>query len=809
VISVRLLISVRETQRTLRPREELKALAPGIRCSGPQPALQCWTSRRTSGLDGLCIVSIIRSAADVTAAKVLKSSGTLRISQKVIEKQMSRPVDAYQFGSFKLDAVARVLLREGEPVALTQKVFDLLLLLIENRGNVVEKDRLMKEIWPDTFVEEGNLTQNISILRKLLDDGHQYIQTVPRRGYRFVGYVQQVAEANVIVEEHSLARVVIEESADPGGATNSRSRKLGLASAVGVVVIFAVLLGWTLYRPRHVASRNPPPFDVSNVTLRKITRSGNVVYGLLSPDGQFVSYSTLDGESRYAVWLQKAGSKDALQLIAPTTEPVGPVSISHDNNWIYYGQQSDDDSGRRLSLYRMPIFGGSPRKVLDGIHVFADLSPDDRRILLHRFTADGGIQVLSVNAFDGSDERIIASSNTAADYMGTRWSPDGRSLLFFRVEKRADSNYWSLCEMPSDGGPVRTILAPAPRKIWFVAWTDGGRGIVMTATDPATKIPQLYYVAYPTGETHRITNDLVNYTTISVGGESILAGDVERQSKIWLLDWSKANTSHQIIDIDMVDGLSWTPDSHIIYDAVDDGRSHLWIADADGNQRQQLSPDSTDERQPCVSPDGRQITFISKRTGNVALWVMDIDGRNARQLTPAAISPWRPQFTPDGRSIVFLMDQGSLPVLARISIAGGEPSVIADDVTGETFFDISPDGRQIAYSTFNRTRNVTQIVVRSIEGDSTRTYFDIEAHGFVRWTPDGKNLMYAHAPEDNKRGAALWVQPVNGGPPSQVLNATPDLIYWIAWSRDGKRLLASRGRFTTDVVLLNRKRASL
>ena len=441
--------------------------------------------------------------------------------------------------------------------------------------------------------------------------------------------------------------------------------------------------------------------------------------------------------------------------------------------------------------------------------MFADLSPDDRRILLHRFTADGGIQVLSVNAFDGSDERIIASSNTAADYMGTRWSPDGRSLLFFRVEKRADSNYWSLCEMPSDGGPVRTILAPAPRKIWFVAWTDGGRGIVMTATDPATKIPQLYYVIYPTGETHRITNDLVSYTTVSVGGESILAGDVERQSKIWLVDWEKSTTSKQIIDRDMADGLSWTPDSHIVYDAVDDGHSHLFIADADGNQRQQLSPDSIDERQPSVSPDGKQITFISKRTGNVSLWVMDVDGRNARQLTPAGVSPWRPQFTPDGRSIVFLMDQGSLTVLARISVDGGEPTVVADDVTGETFFDISPDGRQLAYSTFNRTRNVTQIVVRSIEGDSKRTYFDIEAHGFVRWTPDGKNLMYAHAPEDNKRGAALWVQPVNGGPPSQLLNATPDLIYWIAWSRDGKRLLASRGRFTTDVVLLNRNRGSL
>jgi len=728
---------------------------------------------------------------------------------------MSQPVDAYQFGSFKVDAIERVLLREGQPVPITQKVFDLLLLLIENRGHVVEKDRLMKEIWPDAFVEENNLTQNISILRKVLDDGHQYIQTVPRRGYRFVGYVKDPSETNLVVEEHSLARVVIEESSAAAIATDvdnaarwksARSRKLGLLAVVAVVVVFVLVLGWGLYRPRHVAGRNPPPFDVNNVSLRKITVSGNIGYGLLSSDGQLIAYSTLDDAGRYALWLQHVGSKEALQLIAPGTDLVGPAAISHDNNWVYYGQQHRNESGRRMSLYRIPVFGGTPRKVLDDIHVFADLSPDDRRILLHRFIEAGGIEIVSVNAFDGSDERVIASSNSSADFMGTKWSPDGRTLLFYRIEQRADSNYWSVCEMPAEGGPPRTILAPAPRKIWFVAWADGGRGIVMNATDPATKIPQLYYVQYPTGDTNRITNDLVSYTAISVGGEAVLAGKVERQSKPWLLDWPRATKSRQIIDRDVADGLSWTPDSQIVFDANDDGRSHLWIADPEGNRRQQLSPESTEERQPNVSPDGKLITFISKRTGNVALWVMDIDGRNARQLTAAGVSSWRPQFTPDGRSIVFLMDHAGRTVLARIALEGGEPAIVADDVYGETFFDISPDGRQLAYTSFDRTRNVPQIVVRPMEGDGNRLHFDIEPQYFVRWTPDGKYIAYAYAPKDRKRGAALWVQPVSGGPPHQVFDTTPDLIYWIAWSRDGKQLVASHGRFMTDIVLLNRRK---
>ena len=94
----------------------------------------------------------------------------------------------YEFGAFRLDAGKRFLLRGGEVVALTPKVFDTLLLLVQNHEQLLEKERLMKELWPDSFVEESNLTYNISTLRKALGDkaaDHQYIITVPGRGYRF------------------------------------------------------------------------------------------------------------------------------------------------------------------------------------------------------------------------------------------------------------------------------------------------------------------------------------------------------------------------------------------------------------------------------------------------------------------------------------------------------------------------------------------------------------------------------------------------------------------------------------------------
>jgi len=122
----------------------------------------------------------------------------------------------YEFGPFRLDPVEGLLLRDGQAVALTPKAFDTLLVLIESSGHVLGKDELMSRVWPDSYVEETNLAQHISALRKVLgerEQGGQYIETVPKRGYRFVAQVRQWQdeEANLIVREHTRARVVIEE----------------------------------------------------------------------------------------------------------------------------------------------------------------------------------------------------------------------------------------------------------------------------------------------------------------------------------------------------------------------------------------------------------------------------------------------------------------------------------------------------------------------------------------------------------------------------------------------------------------------
>ena len=122
----------------------------------------------------------------------------------------------FEFGPFRLDMAERMLLRDGQRVALTPKVFETLVALVDHRGRLVQKDELIKLVWPDSFVEESNLTNNISSLRKALSDGEggaSYIETIPRIGYRFTAPVRELPRlvTELVVEKHSLTRIETEE----------------------------------------------------------------------------------------------------------------------------------------------------------------------------------------------------------------------------------------------------------------------------------------------------------------------------------------------------------------------------------------------------------------------------------------------------------------------------------------------------------------------------------------------------------------------------------------------------------------------
>ncbi|MCA1579541.1 MAG: winged helix-turn-helix domain-containing protein [Acidobacteria bacterium] len=150
---------------------------------------------------------------------------------------------SYEFGRFRLNTAERVLLREGELVPLTPKVFDILLTLVENSGQVVSKENLMKRVWPDTFVEEGNLTQNISLLRKALGEtpgGVQFIETVPRRGYRFVAVTSEPSH-HVPVAAAEIRAIEVPPAVVAVPTRNRRTPAFVLAAGLVIVSIIGVM----------------------------------------------------------------------------------------------------------------------------------------------------------------------------------------------------------------------------------------------------------------------------------------------------------------------------------------------------------------------------------------------------------------------------------------------------------------------------------------------------------------------------------------------------------------------------------------
>lgn len=181
----------------------------------------------------------------------------------------------FEIGALRLDPSERVLMREGSIVALTPKVFETLLALVENEGHVVDKEELLKRVWPDTFVEEANLAKNVSVLRKVLVENgleDSCIETVPKRGYRFLGLRNGKPDEDD--NGGAPAIVEIQLTDDPvDAAPRRRIRPLVLAAAAAVsVFVAAVLLFWT--RPANDAPANRPIRSIAILPLENVSGDG-------------------------------------------------------------------------------------------------------------------------------------------------------------------------------------------------------------------------------------------------------------------------------------------------------------------------------------------------------------------------------------------------------------------------------------------------------------------------------------------------------------------------------------------------------
>lgn len=727
------------------------------------------------------------------------------------------PQRFFEFENFLVDSQQRLVFRDGEPLDLTPKVFDVLLELVESSGRIVAKNELMESVWPDSFVEESNLTQHISTLRKKLgQDGTQrLIVTVPGRGYRFVAPVKTWDDdAVVTVSERVRSRVTITNAGTSAGepmevapvppkvrAGSPRSAWRRYLWAIPVIIVAA--LGGVLIARYFRRSPPPPPF--TNVHLTRFTTEGNVVTAAISPNGKQVAYAETVAGGKHSLWVrQVTTSNTGVQIIGPATWRYNTLAFSPDSDYVYFTAQEINSPS---ILYRVPALGGTPTKLIDDVDSAVTFSPDGKRIAFLRGYPDAKETVVLIANTDGSGETRLSSFKDPAVQLnlgpGPGWSPDGETVACSVSESSEAETHQELYLINARTGDAKPLTHNKWSRVFRVAWTKDPLSVIMTAADADTPELQVWQIAYPSGRGRRITNDLNDYKTLTVTADSQIAAVVQtdEQGNVWLAPSIDGQNAAQITsaNYDGFDGLSWAADGQIVYSATRNGLQGIWLSDSQGKQKKQLTENAGQNIWPVVSPDGRTIVFTSTRDGQRRLWRIDVDGSHLHRLTdgPRDITP---VFSPDGKWLFYLSAQVGSRIM-KMAANGGVANVLFNDgLPGPPV--VSPDGKTLAFTFRKPALGKLRLALLPVDLSSPLKILDttdVPRRSLIQWTADGKGLAYV------KVGGVvsnIWVQPIDGGAPRQVTSFDSQLIYNFAISRDG-RLAMSRGRQTNDVVLIS------
>ena len=704
------------------------------------------------------------------------------------------------FDEFEVDSARRVLLKQGNSVALNPKAFDLLLVLVERHGEVISKNDLLDAVWENQFVEEKNLTVHVAALRKALGERkneNRFIATIPGTGYKFVAPLDDSAN-EIVIETEKIERITIEEEVEMGRSGDGEKQSRLVLSKIFVFTIapfllFLLLGGYVWQNGR--AKTN------AVISVKRLTTNGKVQLAALSPDGKLFAYVTEDLGQR-ALWLGYTAGGNNIRLRPPGETVYGQLTFSPDSHQLYFSMRDDRDS--ETSLYRMPSFGGVPEK-LAAQNAFS-LSPDGKQIAFGRGGKDGKVSLM-ISALNGNDEREILSVPQAQTFIygSVSWSPDANRMAF-SCQRESALYFQDLCLADVSNGKIERIKLPAHRSILKTAWLKSGDGVILTAIPAENNSSVVNYqilnVELPDGNVREITSDLNTYNSdvsVSDDSKSLLTIEHRQLNNVWVAPSDNLSQAKQITfgsfgKYDGLWGLDWTPDGRIMFTNSTTETQHISAMNADGSERKDLTSPGFMDSALTVSGDGRFVVFHSIRGGESDIWRMDIDGGNMKQLTFGNKS-FQPSVSPDNRYVYYKCWLNGIGELRRVSIDGGEPEILNDKETAWTTF--SPDGKFFAavYRTDKR-----RLAIFSADTNAPVKQFDLPKTAYIdmrpRWTPDSLSVVY----RDIEFG--YWSQPIEGGEPKRLENLPKEKLFTYAWSKDGKQFAFVRGQEIRDVVLI-------
>src|ERR1041384_1197742 len=736
----------------------------------------------------------------------------------------------YRFGEFTLDADQKVLLREGKPVPLTPKVLDTLLILVQNSGQIIERDDLMTRLWPETFVEEANLNFNITQLRKSLnDDAPQplYIETVARRGYRFIADVEEVLintspRGNHVAQRFEISAgqspsdasgfsrwfeaVKLESSGElTAGAENNlparsepvavvSKRAVAFAAAIVIVVAGAGLSRWKFSNRSSGSYKRIDNKSTASspLKLEKLTQTGQSRHVAISPDAKYIAY-TRHAKNKSTIWLRQLATNTNVEIV-PETSAVYGLAFANSGEFVYFARRDPN------ALYRVSVLGGVPTKIVDNPEGNFSISADDSQIaFIRKATNQDGVQEYSLIVSDGAQERTLLVENYPNKLDAPLWTSDNQSIICARGLSVSGGQDVIIVEVRVDDGTKKELCPDRFFHIAKIAWLPDKTGLIMCARKELGDNNQLWRISYPAMEISQITEDLIDYLDLSVaaGVAKIAASQSTRISDIWVGSSSEPRSLKKINQA--IDNFCWTPDGRLVYSSTASGNRDLWIMQPNGTEQRQLTINTAVDGNPAVTLDNRYIVFISDRTGAFQVWRMNLDGSNQIQLTSGAGKD-HPAVSTDGKWVLY-NTTGDWH-LWKVSIDGGEPARVTEQPA--LCAAVSPDGRMIACVGGELVNNKLPILVLPFEGGQPLNRFDLNADNSkdfrCQWTPASKALIFG---VKHNGMTALFKQQLDGHQPEKIADLNEDELSDFGYSFDGKSFAVTRGGWQHDIVLIS------
>jgi Tol biopolymer transport system component/DNA-binding winged helix-turn-helix (wHTH) protein len=602
----------------------------------------------------------------------------------------------YEFGEYRLEPRARLLSRRDQPIALPPKSFDLLLLLVERRGRVLEREELIRELWPDTFVEEANLTFQVSTVRKALgEDGSRWIETLPKHGYRFSGVVREIRP---------------EESLPP---TAARSRARRAWPLVGVLAVGTVVAALALSRrPAPVVA---PAASPGPVAVPLTTYPGSETYPTLSPDGSQVAFAWEgSGQDNVDIYLKLVGPGEPHRLTTHAAPDFSP-SWSPDGRQIAFLRYLADGVFDRCGIFLIPALGGAERRLgemdLTEYRSAASLlawTPDGKWLAAAgRFDRNDPSEVWLLSPETGERRRLSTATGFQVGDVGLAFAPDGRSLALLRFHTRSVGDVYLLplgsgyaaagpavrltYEHLAVGGP--SWMSPGDRIVYSSGGALGYRTLRMLAIDPAHPERRVAPIPLPAGE---------QATTLAAARNRLVYAREQRDTNIWRLQVPASGAARGLTPL-----IASTLDDHnpdysadgtkITFTSTRSGTEEIWVANADGSEPTQMTsfggPNTSNSR---WARDGRTILFNSRRSGSSDLYVLDVATRSVQRLTDDPSDEFEPRWSRDGSAIYFVSTRSGRPEVWKIPSLG-RPALQVTRHGGHAAFE-SADGRWLYYA---------------------------------------------------------------------------------------------------------------